>query len=473
MNPTSLNGGAPPGATGGTALASLLRGDEVAARLAALGLGTPAAATSGGLFAGAARHLVERGYPEGTAAVALYVPGRIEVLGKHTDYGGGRSLVAAVERGFSMIAVPRGDARIRIMDVVLDEEIEFALAPDLEPEPGHWSNYPMTAARRAVRNFPMMRTGIELALGSNLPMAAGMSSSSALMVGTFLALSRINDLPSTAAYRDSIDGSEALAGYLGCIENGDTFGSLEGDRGVGTFGGSEDHTAILCAQPGTLSEYSYAPVRLRSTVRLPEGFLFAIASSGVAAAKTGEAMDRYNRASRLMEILLETWNTMTGHRARHLTAALAGGVEAIEHFRGMIERADHRGATTGELLRRFEHFVAENQHIVPGAVRALKGGDLGGFGELADRSQQLAERLLGNQIEETIHLARSARREGAVAASAFGAGFGGSVWALVGCGDADRFVEAWAEGYRARFPERAESSCFFVSGAGPPALVLE
>ena len=58
------------------------------------------------------------------------------------------------------------------------------------------------------------------------------------------------------------------------------------------------------------------------------------------------------------------------------------------------------------------------------------------FGDLVDRSQQLAERRLGNQVPETIELARSARELGARAASAFGAGFGGSVWALVSRADA-------------------------------------
>ena len=87
-------------------------------------------------------------------------------------------------------------------------------------------------------------------------------------------------------------------------------------------------------------------------------------------------------------------------------------------------------------------------------------------------SQSLAERLLGNQIEETVHLARSAREAGAAAASAFGAGFGGSVWALVADGAADGFVERWRADYAARFPAHAGAALFFRSDAGPPALRL-
>ena len=77
--------------------------------------------------------------------------------------------------------------------------------------------------------------------------------------------------------------------------------------------------------------------------------------------------------------------------------------------------------------------------IVPGAADALAEGDLDRFGALVDRSQAGAEAALGNQVPETIHLQRSARRLGARAASAFGAGFGGSVWALVAATGAETF----------------------------------
>ncbi len=87
-----------------------------------------------------------------------------------------------------------------------------------------------------------------------------------------------------------------------------------------------------------------------------------------------------------------------------------------------------------------------------------------------DRSQQAAEKLLGNQVPETIFLAASARRLGAAAASAFGAGFGGSVWALVETAGADGFLAAWADQYRAEFPQHAERSHFFITGAGPAAF---
>jgi galactokinase len=102
-------------------------------------------------------------------------------------------------------------------------------------------------------------------------------------------------------------------------------------------------------------------------------------------------------------------------------------------------------------------------------AEALAQDDMASLGALVDLSQECAERLLGNQIPETIELARSARRLGAVAASAFGAGFGGSVWALIPEDRAEPFQADWARAYRRAFPDAAPRAEFFVTRAGPPA----
>ena len=84
-------------------------------------------------------------------------------------------------------------------------------------------------------------------------------------------------------------------------------------------------------------------------------------------------------------------------------------------------------------------------------------------------SQHLAEAFLGNQVKETVTLQRSARELGAVAASAFGAGFGGAVWALVPEADADEFLRRWSEGYRKKYKKQGKAAVFFLSRAGPHA----
>ncbi len=94
------------------------------------------------------------------------------------------------------------------------------------------------------------------------------------------------------------------------------------------------------------------------------------------------------------------------------------------------------------------------------------------FGEQVRRSHEAAAALLGNQVPETMYLARAAASLGAVAASAFGAGFGGAVWALVPAPAATTFLKAWRAAYTRQFPARSSAAHFFLTRPGPPAVLL-
>jgi galactokinase len=122
--------------------------------------------------------------------------------------------------------------------------------------------------------------------------------------------------------RESITSPEAPCGYLGTIENGKTFKMLQGSGGVGTFGGSEDHTEIMMSSAGQLSRFSFNPVRRESMHHLPEGFEFIIGSSGVVAEKTREAKEKYNRVSRSVAVMLEIWNASGGILVTSLAEAI-------------------------------------------------------------------------------------------------------------------------------------------------------
>jgi galactokinase len=262
-----------------------------------------------------------------------HVPGRIEVLGKHTDYAGGRSMVAATEQGFIMTAAPRGDRVVQVTNADARATISFEIHPELQPSQGSWANYPMTVARRVARNFPGELRGVEIALSSDLPPAAGLSSSSALITAVFLALADANNLWEREEFRRNIHSIEDLAGYLGTNENGQTFADLVGDRGVGTFGGSQDHTAILGSQAGRLKVYKYCPVKLEQTIDLPRGWIFAVASSGLAAEKTGGAMEKYNRVSQRVAEILKIWRDNTGRADATLDDALRSSRDAAVPLR--------------------------------------------------------------------------------------------------------------------------------------------
>jgi galactokinase len=415
-----------------------------------------------------------------------WVPGRIEFLGKHTDYAGGRSLLCAAERGICVVASPREDDRLRVHDAITGDTVDQRMSEHASLEPalpaGHWSTYVSAVARRVVRNFPTPLTGADIVLASDLPQAAGMSSSSALVVAIFLALGHVNDIESRDAYRRAIQSREQLAEYLGTIENGESFGELAGERGVGTFGGSEDHTAILCATAGRLMQYAFCPVRLERTVPFPPDHVLVVATSGVAAEKTGAVRERYNRLSTMVFEILDRWHSATGESYPSLAAAIDASPGAAENIRKLLraeaavpermDRASGPGADAVASHARFEHFLLESDKLIPAAVDALADGDLARLGRLVDHSQQAAEKLLGNQIPETSFLARQARELGAIAASAFGAGFGGSVWALVPEADAVAFRARWADAYAAHFPVAARRSEVLITHAGPGVVEL-
>jgi len=433
------------------------------------GLRAGAAASKDALFARARAAL---GRERGAREAAFFVPGRIEVLGKHTDYAGGRSLLCAAEQGFCLVAAARRDRRVTVVNADTGDGAELGLSPDLQPVFGHWSNYPATVLRRVARNFPGAATGADIAFASDLPPASGMSSSSAFMVAVFLAVATLNDLVQTAAYCAAIGQPADLAGYLGTIENGRSFGPLAGDKGVGTFGGSEDHTAILCCRASTLSQFSFAPVHHERDVPMPAGYLFAVAFSGVLAEKTGAALATYNRASHAAARVLQIWRDRCGRQVSTLESAVNEDDGAVDAIRAAIAASGDDEFGVDLLRKRFDQFVLESRTIVPYAGEALRDGDLGRFGALVDRSQQAVEVWLGNQVPETVCLARDARRLGAAAASAFGAGFGGSVWALVAEERAGDFCREWRRAYERVHPAAAARAVFFETAPGPAAFRL-
>ena len=329
-----------------------------------------------------------------------FVPGRLEVFGKHTDYAGGHSLVCAVPRGITVRCEPADDGQVIV-----------------DSAGGGWERYHQTVARRLAANFPGSNLSCRISLASNLPQAAGMSSSSALIVAFAESLIACAGIDETPAWREAIRGPEDRASYFGCIENGSRFGALAGDAGVGTHGGSEDHAAILMSRAGFLQQFAFSPLRSERLVHMPAGWTFIVAWSGVQAEKAGAAREAYNRLAD--------------------PAAMTGA--------------------------RLEHFVAEDARVRE-AADAFAAGDVDRIGVLAEASQHDADRLLGNQVPETRDLVALALDAGAPAASSFGAGWGGSVWALVREADAEPFLTRWLASYRARYPHR--SSGAFVS---PPS----
>jgi galactokinase len=393
--------------------------------------------------------------------LVCWVPGRLEVFGTHTDYAGGRTLVAALPRGFVFAANRRNDSSIHVLDAVAAEPVTLDTGKPTIRSTG-WQHYVEVVADRLTRNFPGARLGANIAFGSDLPPAAGMSSSSALIVGIASSLARLSGIIEREEWRVEVRDRLDEAGYYACIENGRSFGALTGHQGVGTHGGSEDHAAMLCSTAGSLTGFAFIPMRKLDTLNVPGGWQFVIASSGIAAEKTGAALKSYNRLAAAAAILLDLWNTHETP-APSLAAAMASSPHAVEQLHAHIERSRVDGWSHDALAARLEHFLREDARVGR-ASSAFAELDADLVANLAATSQSDSEHLLRNQVAQTSALVRLALAEGAFAARGFGAGFGGSVWALVNADRAVAFRDNWLDRYRQQF-SATDSRAFLASPA--------
>ncbi len=308
-------------------------------RLQAEGLSASEARRKGELFeqVDAALAAASGGDAAEEPAQRWFVPGRIEVLGKHTDYAGGRSLLCTAGRGFCVAASPRPDRTVRITDVARGLTEEVALDADLAPDGTGWSIYAQVVASRVARNFPGALRGAEVVLASDLPRASGLSSSSALVVSLFTAIAAVNTLDRHPAYAENIRSPEDLGAYLGGVENGRGFRGLDGEGGVGTFGGSEDHVAILCARRGEIAQFVFDPARRERAIPLEEGWSFVIGASGIPADKSGDAREKYNRLPLAVAAILELWNRSAKRADASLFAAATEVPDARERILNLLQ----------------------------------------------------------------------------------------------------------------------------------------
>ncbi len=442
--------------------------NSIAAHFESLGMLPADAASREVLFA----ELEQRALPilDGAPQWRRFTPGRIEIFGKHTDYAGGHSLVAAVPRGITLAARSRSDGIVRVGDVFDGQVIEVDPS---QPAPASYRGlrrYVHVVAHRFFLNFPGCALGANIAIASDLPRASGLSSSSALVVGVALALIERAGLRDREEWQRYLRRVHDLAWYLGCVENGLSFPGLPGSAGVGTHGGSEDHTAIITSQADHVSLYRFVPVRPLGDTRMRPDWMFVIASSGVQADKADSVKDRYNRAADGVRALHAIWNTHAAAPARSLADALGSRPDAIESLTARLEPSPDGRFSVADLERRLRHFIRETARA-PQAATAFRDGDRQLLGELSAESQREADELLGNQIAETILMARLAREHGAFASSSFGAGFGGSVWALVPASEAAAFGARWIGAYEHAAPHVGKVP-WFTARPGPAATEI-
>jgi galactokinase len=373
----------------------------------------------------------------------------VELVGKHTDYAGGPSVTCATP--FHMHArVERLDEPvIRVRDQRSKSTMTVALSPSAAPSGPRSSLYVAAVARRIARDFPQARAGAQIALGSTIPTSMGMSSSSALVITMAMAVFDVNALWDAPQWAPGAGDELAFAQYCAAMESGAPWGPFAGDTGVGTRGGAQDHIAICASREGMVGAYAYLPGRVVERVPWPRDWRIVVATSGVKATKTGNAMHAYNRVADSVRALVSAWNADTERADVTLADVLASSSGALDAVLALAPRAAADPESVAYLRARATQYLEETTLVVPGLLDAIRREDAEAAGEWMQRSQELAERALQNQVPQTCWLAAHARDFGAVAATAFGAGFGGAVWALVPANDASRMAAAWMSAYAA------------------------
>ena len=395
------------------------------------------------------------------------MPGRIEVLGKHTDYAGGQTMVATAERGLCIIATPRDDRQIVVVDALSGETVVFHAERGLEASHGLVVELPDDCGpARWPETSPGAIRGVDLALAGDLPPAAGMSSSSALMVGVFLVLAEVNQLDAANEYWHDIGDEPHLAGIWARSRTAS-------GRAGGRSRRRRHSTAVKIAPPSSRRHAEPAsanmplPRGIRETLPVPPGHCSpSVQRRG--RRKTGASPGKVRPSLHDHVGTIETLSSRTGRDVPHLAAAYsAAGPMPKRNSLGCdcepsVRRVDRAGPS-----RPTRTFLNESGKIVPAAGDALAGGwSL----RPARRSLATRRRSFGDQGAETVFLAAAARRLRTAAAPRSGR-FWRKRLGLGRNGRADDFLAAWS-GPSTTPVSRGTSRCplFFITGAGPAAF---
>ena len=389
-------------------------------------------------------------------------PGRVNLIGEHTDYNGLPVFPIAIDRD------------VRIDFRVLDEPVVRLDSPSSRFAPftfqlnrpikaarqGDWSNYVRAAARGLLEHGVPLDRGVEGTVTGNVPIASGLSSSSALVVASALALLRANGVE--VGGEPVADGAAAPLGGTNRSRATGRRTSLprielaallaRAERFVGLEGGGMDQAACLLGVAGHALRIEFDPLRV-TPVAIPEGWRWVVASSLVRAEKSAGAREAYNERARQCRDALESVRAIVGvdPTTRTTTDAVPGALSyrdlvALDDPDRLLRHA--RQVLSPTLYRRFRHVITEG-HRVAQAGHAMRDGDPHRFGDLMVRSHESLRddyEVSTGELDEIVLVALEA---GAAGARLTGAGFGGCAVAL--CDDTT--VAAVMEALTKRFHE--------------------
>jgi galactokinase len=360
-------------------------------------------------------------------------PGRVNLIGEHTDYNEGFVLPVALDLAIYVACAPRDDGRLSVHSLAFDETCEFAL--DAVATPCHvWSDY-VRGVVRALRRSGRALSGANIMAHGDLPMGAGLSSSAALEVAVGYALCQLS-----GAAIDKIE----LALLCQAAEN----------DFVGTRCGVMDQLISCCGVEGHAILIDCRALEMRPTPIDP--------------------------AVRIM-----ICNTMVGHelaasnynaRREECERSVALLDRALPGVTALRDVTPDQLALYGEflpdpILRRARHVVTENRRVLEMAS-ALEAGDLARCGKLMNASHaSLRDDYEVSCVESDLMAALAQETEGVFGARMTGGGFGGCVVCLVEPRVVDRFIVTIGEEYRRRVGLTPDMfSCLPSQGVGSVLL---
>jgi galactokinase len=419
--------------------------------------------------------------------LVVRAPGRVNLIGEHTDYNGLPVLPMAIDRAVLVAAAARDDGRVQIANA--DRRFEprsYHLQPAIRRyAAGDWGNYHKAAAHgllSALGNEAVC--GGDFLVDGDVPAGAGLSSSSALVVGSALAFVGLSGR--------SVPPLE-LAELTAAAE-----------RYVGTQSGGMDQAVCLLAQAGHALRIDFHPLRPRQ-VPVPAGYAIVVCHSLVDAEKSGAARAAYNHrvvecrlACHVLECLLRT--SLPRPLAHFGELRRLFPERSLADFAAIIENAlpprplslaeiaelvgtpaDHLvsalGAEAGPrvtyaLVRRARHVLSEAERV-DHAEAALAAGDWLALSALMDASHASCRddyEVSGPELEE---LVAAAKASGAVGARLTGAGFGGCTVNLVPSADLSLFLAMIERAYYQRRPApRGRRDHCFVATPSQGATVV-
>ena len=347
--------------------------------------------------------------------VIAYAPGRIEVLGNHTDYNEGFVFSAAINVGTFFAAVKRDDTTCRLIASDLMKEVSFDCTAITPSSDDTWQNYVKGTFAGLTGKCPATH-GFDGMFFGNIPLGSGLSSSAALEMSTGLALSRLYGITVEPVQLARI-GQRAEHLFAGC-----KCGLL-------------DQISSLAGEQDKLVKTDFRSVS-HTTVALGKDACFLMCNTH---AKHALVDGAYNR-------LREACETAAAHFAR----VLRHPVRALRDV-SMAEWAIYRKGLPEDVADCAAHPIGENERVLAGAAR-LARGDLAGFGALMYDSHASSRVLFHNSCAELDAVVDAARSlPDVLGARLSGGGFGGSVVALTHPDRAESVGAQLAEAYATRF----------------------